>query len=67
MTEKSFLNIRTGIAPLKLYKEFFFNESGVRDILLTPDQALITVIRWRRKRRLRLKIRVPCEDQESSG
>ena len=53
---KEFLDIRTAIAHLKLDKEFFFKESGGRDILLqTPDQAQIPMIRWRRKQRFRRK------------
>ena len=45
------LDIRTAITQLRLDKELFFNESDGRDILQTPDQAQILVIRWRRKQR----------------
>jgi hypothetical protein len=39
---KEFLNIRTAIAHIKQDKEFFFNESDGRNILLqTPDQVQI--------------------------
>ena len=39
---KELLDIRIAIAHLKLDKEFFFNESDGRDILLqTPDQRII--------------------------
>lgn len=48
---KELLDIRTAITHLSLDKEFFFNESDGRDILQTPDQAQIPVIRWRRKLR----------------
>jgi hypothetical protein len=45
---KGLLDIRIVITHLKLDEELFFNESGGRDILLqTPDQAQISVIRWR--------------------
>ena len=56
---KEFLDIRTGITHLKLDEEFFFNESDARNILRTPDQAQIPVIRWKRKRRFREK-RLGC-------
>ena len=52
---KELLNIRTGIVHLKLDKEFFFNASDARDMLLTPDQAPIPVIHWRRKQSFRGK------------
>ena len=65
--QKELLDIRTAIAQLKLDKEFFFNESDRRDILQTPDQAQISVIRCRRKQISRKEIRVPCEDQATSG
>jgi hypothetical protein len=44
--QEELLDIRTAIAHLKLDKEFFFNESDQRDILLQiPDQDQIPVIR----------------------
>jgi hypothetical protein len=48
MTRKELLDIRTAIAHLKLDEEFFFNESDGRNIIQTPDQAHIPIIRWRR-------------------
>ena len=51
MTQKELLDIRTAITHLVLDEEFFFNESDWRDLLETPDQAQIPVIRWRRKLR----------------
>ena len=52
---KELQDIRTAIAHLKLYEDLFFSESDGRDILQTPDQAQIPVIRWRRKLRFRGK------------
>ena len=46
---KELLDIRTAITHLKLDEEFSFNESDRKDILQTPEQALIPVIRWRKK------------------
>ena len=48
---KELLDIRTAITHLKLDKYFFFNESDWKDILQSPEQTLIPVIRWRRKLR----------------
>ena len=52
---KELLDIRTAIAHLKLYEDLFFSESDGRDLLQSPDQAQIPVIRWRRKLRFRGK------------
>ena len=46
---KELLDIRTAITHLEQDESFFFNESGERDILQTSNEALIPVIR-RRKR-----------------
>ena len=63
---KELLDIRTGITHLKL--ELFFNESDASDILQTPDQAPIPVIPPEKETEIsRQKIRVPCEDQATSG
>ena len=41
---KELLDIRTAITHHELDKEFLFNESDERDLLQTPEQALIPVI-----------------------
>jgi hypothetical protein len=48
---KELLDIRTAITYLELDKSFFFTESDERDLLQTPEQALIPVIRRRKRRR----------------
>jgi hypothetical protein len=49
---KELLDIIIAIAHLKMDKEFFFNESDGKDILLqTPDQPQVPVIHWKRNLR----------------
>ena len=52
---KELLDIRTAITHLRLDKEFFFNESDGRAILLTRDQGQIPETEI-----LRNMTRVPC-------
>jgi hypothetical protein len=48
---KERLDIRTAITHLELEEDFFFHESDGKDVLQIPEQALIPVIRWRKKLR----------------
>ena len=58
--EKELMDIRTVITHLGLDKDFFFNESDAKDIMLLPDKAQIPVIRM--KKMQGAEIRVPCEN-----
>ena len=51
--QKELLDIRTAITHPIRDEYFFFNEQDGKDLLQTPDKALITVIRRRNRRRYR--------------
>ena len=42
--QKKLLDIRTAITHLELDKDFFFNESDAKDLLLCHDKAQVLVI-----------------------
>jgi hypothetical protein len=48
---KELLGIRTAIAHLELDKDFYFNESDAKDILLCQDKAQIPVISVKKRQR----------------
>ena len=47
---KELMDIRTLFTHLELNKDFFFNESDVKDILLSGDQSQIPVISAKKRR-----------------
>ena len=48
---KELLDIRTEITHLELDKDFFFNETEVKDIMLLPDKAQIPITRMKKQRK----------------
>jgi hypothetical protein len=56
---KELLDNRTAITHLELDKDFFFNESDAKDILLCRDKAQIPVISVKKRQRKRVR-RVGC-------
>ena len=50
---KELLDIRAEITHPVLEEYFFFNKSDGKDLLQTPDKALILVIHRRKRRRYR--------------
>jgi hypothetical protein len=64
---KELLDIRASITHL-LLEEFIFNESDGKELLQTPDKALIPVIpRWEDTEILWTTVRVSCQDPSPRG